>query len=131
MLFQNYSYENDTTPPVLWFGVRKPPKRYCKRWKPAERVFYSFQNYSTMENNQQQVMQVAQFPHLYTHATETGNQFNFGNAGGNLYLIAIAKAMYEFIEEESKGQIFTEVRLTEKIEAARVLFPDYKKMLRH
>jgi len=70
-----------------------------------------------------------------TYAHETGNPFSFDEsysfAGGNLYLIAITKAMYEFVQEEARGNINTELRLTKKIEAARTLFPEDKSQLRN
>jgi len=48
----------------------------------------------------------------------------------NLYLISLAKAWKEFIEEEAQGNTFTELRLMKKIEAARELFPEDKKTMR-
>ena len=45
----------------------------------------------------------------------------------NLYSYALNKAYKEFLKEERLGQIYTELRLTKKIEAARLLFPEYKK----
>jgi prophage antirepressor-like protein len=48
-------------------------------------------------------------------------------ADDNLYLLSILKAMREFIIEEASGHICTELRLVEKIEAARTLFPEQKK----
>lgn len=39
-----------------------------------------------------------------------------------LYFQALQIAYTEFIEEEKKGNIFTELRLMKKIEAARTLY---------
>lgn len=39
-----------------------------------------------------------------------------------LYFQALEMAYVEFIEEEKKGNIFTELRLMNKIEAARTLY---------
>ncbi len=39
-----------------------------------------------------------------------------------LYFQALEMAYLEFIEEEKKGNIFTELRLLKKIEAARTLY---------
>lgn len=39
-----------------------------------------------------------------------------------LYFQALEMAYLEFIEEEKKGNIFTELRLISKIEAARTLY---------
>lgn len=47
----------------------------------------------------------------------------------NPYLYSIVKAMQEFLMEEMKGYISSELRLMNKIEAARKLFPQEKIML--
>lgn len=39
-----------------------------------------------------------------------------------LYFQALEIAYYEFLEEEKKGHIFTELRLIKKIKAARILY---------
>ena len=49
----------------------------------------------------------------------------------NVYLYAIRKAFREFLLEESKGFICSEIRLTKKIEAAQLLFPEHRKELIH
>jgi prophage antirepressor-like protein len=51
-------------------------------------------------------------------------------ADGNLYLFSILKAMREFILEETKGYTSSELRLTEKIKAARILFQEDRDGLR-
>lgn len=48
----------------------------------------------------------------------------------NLYIVAIAKAMKEFVVEECCENNFSEVRLMKKIEAARTLFGDERKLLK-
>jgi len=45
------------------------------------------------------------------------------------YLYSLRKAIFEFLKEETCGNIFTELRLVKKIEAARTLFPESKKSL--
>lgn len=47
----------------------------------------------------------------------------------NPYLFSIVKAMQEFLMEEMKGYISSELRLMNKIEAARKLFPEEKRIL--
>ena len=42
----------------------------------------------------------------------------------NAYLYSLRKAFREFITEETRGYCCTELRLTKKIEAARLLFPE-------
>ena len=44
----------------------------------------------------------------------------------NYYVIAILKAVKEFLEEERQGQAYSELRLMEKIKAARLLFGEDK-----
>ena len=48
----------------------------------------------------------------------------------NRIVHAYRKAFYEFLIEETRGYIFTELRLTKKIEAARLLFPEDKQKVR-
>ena len=47
----------------------------------------------------------------------------------NLYLISIFRAFFEFLCDERKGYNFNELRLTKKIEAARLLFPQEHKSI--
>lgn len=49
---------------------------------------------------------------------------------GNLYLVAILKATKEFLSEEAQNNSYSEIRLVEKIKAARLLFGEDKKSLR-
>jgi hypothetical protein len=48
----------------------------------------------------------------------------------NLYLIAVLKAMREFIQEECNGNCSSDLRLMKKIESARILFPEDRMNLR-
>ena len=48
----------------------------------------------------------------------------------NPYLFALRKSFHEYLSEETKGNIFSELRLTKKIEAARLLYPESLKALR-
>lgn len=48
----------------------------------------------------------------------------------NLYLTAIAKAVQEFVVEECSGNSYSEQRLMNKIEAARLLFGDERQSLK-
>lgn len=48
----------------------------------------------------------------------------------NLYLSALIKSFNEFLEEERHGNEFSHNRLLSKIEASRLLYPDYKKLLK-
>lgn len=41
----------------------------------------------------------------------------------NPYLYSLVKAMQEFLLEEMKGYLHSELRLAKKIEAARTLYP--------
>ena len=60
----------------------------------------------------------------------SGQYIQVTGADKNLYMLSLMKAMREFLIEETKGNIFTELRLTKKIEAARTLFPESKQDLR-
>jgi hypothetical protein len=60
----------------------------------------------------------------------SGQRICVTGADGNLYLLAILKAMREFIGEEMRGLICTELRLEKKIEAARTIFPEHKEKLK-
>ncbi|MCL1933520.1 MAG: hypothetical protein FWF53_06905 [Candidatus Azobacteroides sp.] len=50
----------------------------------------------------------------------------------NYYIAAIMKAMREFIQDECQGHfISSDERLMNKIEAARILFPEDRQKLRN
>ena len=48
----------------------------------------------------------------------------------NRIIHAYRKIFWEFLVEESRGHIFSELRLTKKIEAARLLYPEARRELR-
>lgn len=48
----------------------------------------------------------------------------------NMYLISLFRAFNTFLVEDVKGQLHTELRLTEKIKAARLLFGNDRQPLR-
>ena len=48
----------------------------------------------------------------------------------NPYLYALRKSFYEFLVEETRGHLFSDLRLKNKIEAARLLFPEARMNLR-
>jgi hypothetical protein len=47
----------------------------------------------------------------------------------NDYLRAIMNAFGDFIQEEAAGNIYSELRLMKRIEAARQLYPQEKRLL--
>jgi hypothetical protein len=48
----------------------------------------------------------------------------------NPYLYAIRKAFYELLLEVSQGHVFAELRFVKKCEAAALLYPEHRKMLK-
>lgn len=48
----------------------------------------------------------------------------------NMYLNGLIKAFFDFLKEEKEGNSNSELRLTEKIEATRLLFPEDRKKLK-
>ena len=57
-------------------------------------------------------------------------RLTISGVSNNHYLYALRKAIYEFLEEETKGHCCTELRLVKKYEAAVELFPEDRKKLR-
>ena len=72
-------------------------------------------------------------PSITTSAPNTGArktpQLELTGVRSNTYLYSLRKAFREFISEECSGYCYSELRLTKKIEAARLLFPEDMKKL--
>lgn len=66
---------------------------------------------------------------VYRDRPPIGQSLTVIRAGGNIFVRALLKSFKEFILEEARGEICTELRLTKKIEAARLLFPEAKQIL--
>ena len=61
----------------------------------------------------------------------TGNTIELNMTGSrNPFIFAIRKAFREYIDEQTKGYIFCEKRLERKLEAANLLFPEYREKMK-
>ena len=92
----------------------------CKTEKGSLSSFLNTYNFSFMQRTMENASKMNNSILASTLVHETDE---------NLYLYSLRKAFLEFIQEEVKGYCSTELRLQEKIEAARKLFPEAKKQL--
>ena len=67
----------------------------------------------------------------HTAENLTGQFVQIIGADGNIYVFSIMKAIREFLVEESKATIYSEIRLADKLKAARMLFSENRLELRN
>jgi len=112
---QQASFVNEDGMYDVVLDSRKPEARVFRKWITSEVLP------SLRKNGKYELKNHEKLSGLYIHVT---------GADGNMYMFSILKAIREFIGEEVKGNIFTELRLSSKIDAARKLFPEDKRSLR-